>query len=572
MGIPSYFKKIIDEFPNTIKTSLNFNVDNVFLDFNCCIHGCASELKSYNFNSNIEFEQELIKRVLEYIDIIFDFTNPSELFYISIDGIPPRSKMVQQRNRRFMSSWSKNKLISKLEEINYDRKEINNIKNEWDSSAISPGTDFMNSLSNQIKEHFKSDKYKLRKNKSFKTILSDSLEKGEGEFKIFKYIQDSNLSNKNFLHKNNVIYGLDADLIMLSLLRNNNICLLREPIHLKLKNNNKFIYLSINELKINLKNKINKIFSDNNSYDLNINYYVFICFLLGNDFIPNLGFLNFKNDDIELLLYIYKDVHNQLLNTNFPYNHILITENCTNIENCTKYNINYYFLTKFLKELSNVENKYTQSYSEQYYNKRPYFKSFNNDDVIEYNKHQIELYPMLNRKDNKINEGIDDWRIKYYYHLFNTINGKDIKDICKNFLESLEFTLDYYFNQKYHHTWYYRYNYSPTILDLYNYLLSLNVKYFKEDSHDNYKTNIGFNNNYPDINITIPLQLLMILPPSSIHLIKNEKHKKLMTDINEGVLHYYPINFNISTYLKNWLWLCKPKLPNIDIKLLISKI
>jgi len=572
MGIPSYFKKIIDEFPNTIKTSLNFNVDNVFLDFNCCIHGCASELKSYNFNSNIEFEQELIKRVLEYIDIIFDFTNPSELFYISIDGIPPRSKMVQQRNRRFMSSWSKNKLISKLEEINYDRKEINNIKNEWDSSAISPGTDFMNSLSNQIKEHFKSDKYKLRKNKSFKTILSDSLEKGEGEFKIFKYIQDSNLSNKNFLHKNNVIYGLDADLIMLSLLRNNNICLLREPIHLKLKNNNKFIYLSINELKINLKNKINKIFSDNNSYDLNINYYVFICFLLGNDFIPNLGFLNFKNDDIELLLYIYKDVHNQLLNTNFPYNHILITENCTNIENCTKYNINYYFLTKFLKELSNVENKYTQSYSEQYYNKRPYFKSFNNNDVIEYNKHQIELYPMLNRKDNKINEGIDDWRIKYYYHLFNTINGKDIKDICKNFLESLEFTLDYYFNQKYHHTWYYRYNYSPTILDLYNYLLSLNVKYFKEDSHDNYKTNIGFNNNYPDINITIPLQLLMILPPSSIHLIKNEKHKKLMTDINEGVLHYYPINFNISTYLKNWLWLCKPKLPNIDIKLLISKI
>ena len=572
MGIPSYFKKIIDEFTNTIKTSLNFNVDNVFLDFNCCIHGCASELKSYNFNSNIEFEQELIKRVLEYIDIIFDFTNPSELFYISIDGIPPRSKMVQQRNRRFMSSWSKNKLISKLEEINYDRKEINNIKNEWDSSAISPGTDFMNNLSNQIKEHFKSDKYKLRKNKSFKTILSDSLEKGEGEFKIFKYIQDSNLSNKNFLHKNNVIYGLDADLIMLSLLRNNNICLLREPIHLKLKNNNKFIYLSINELKINLKNKINKIFSDNNSYDLNINYYVFICFLLGNDFIPNLGFLNFKNDDIELLLYIYKDVHNQLLNTNFPYNHILITENCTNIENCTKYNINYYFLTKFLKELSNVENKYTQSYSEQYYNKRPYFKSFNNNDVIEYNKHQIELYPMLNRKDNKINEGIDDWRIKYYYHLFNTINGKDIKDICKNFLESLEFTLDYYFNQKYHHTWYYRYNYSPTILDLYNYLLSLNVKYFKEDSHDNYKTNIGFNNNYPDINITIPLQLLMILTPSSIHLIKNEKHKKLMTDINEGVLHYYPINFNISTYLKNWLWLCKPKLPNIDIKLLISKI
>ena len=71
MGIPSYFKKIIDEFPNTIKTSLDFNVDNVFLDFNCCIHGCSSTLKSYNFNSNNEFEQELIKRQIHLIYFIF---------------------------------------------------------------------------------------------------------------------------------------------------------------------------------------------------------------------------------------------------------------------------------------------------------------------------------------------------------------------------------------------------------------------------------------------------------------------------------------------------------------------
>ena len=28
----------------------------------------------------------------------------------------------------------------------------------------------------------------------------------------------------------------------------------------------------------------------------------------------------------------------------------------------------------------------------------------------------------------------------------------------------------------------------------------------------------------------------------------------------------------ISTYLKKWLWLCKPKLPDIDIVLLYSKI
>mgnify|MGYP000701043377 CR=1 FL=1 len=44
-------------------------------------------------------------------------------------------------------------------------------------------------------------------------------------------------------------------------------------------------------------------------------------------------------------------------------------------------------------------------------------------------------------------------------------------------------------------------------------------------------------NLYPDIKITIPLQLLMILPPSSIHLIENKEHHKLMNDINKGNCH-----------------------------------
>ena len=45
-----------------------------------------------------------------------------------------------------------------------------------------------------------------------------------------------------------------------------------------------------------------------------------------------------------------------------------------------------------------------------------------------------------------------------------------------------------------------------------------------------------------------------------------------MKDINCGVLHYYPTDFDISIYLKKWLWLCKPKLPDIDIILLDSKL
>tara|TARA_B100000700_G_C14877892_1_gene776594 strand:- start:526 stop:1131 length:606 start_codon:yes stop_codon:yes gene_type:complete len=197
------------------------------------------------------------------------------------------------------------------------------------------------------------------------------------------------------------------------------------------------------------------------------------------------------------------------------------------------------------------------------------------NNIIKKYDNKLEQYPILNKKEDKIKAGIDsNWRSKYYYYLFDTTSGDEIKDICHNYLESLEFTLDYYFHQNYHKTWYYRYQYSPTILDLSNYLQSLNYTIINQDEqkyNDDFRIKIEYNDLYPNIEINTTLQLLMILPPSSIHLIEPQ-YQKLMKDINYGVLHYYPNNFDISIYLKKWLWLCKPKLPDIDIILLNSKL
>jgi 5'-3' exonuclease len=587
MGIPYFFRKIVNDFPEIInsKNTLEFNntkINNLFLDFNCCIHSCSNELKSTKiYNSHDDFEKDLIQEVLLYIDLIFDFVKPTELFYISIDGIPPRSKMVQQRNRRFMSSWRNKKLIEVFEKENTLElnNEISKIKNEWNSSAISPGTKFMNALSDAINKKITTEK----KYKYIKSILSDSHHNGEGEFKIFKYIYDNNL-NEN-LSKNNVIYGLDADLIMLSLISNTNIYLLREPMFLDLINKeDPFLYVNINNLNKNISLYYKDYFPTDNKYL--INYYVFLCFLLGNDFIPHLSFLNLKNNGLETLLMYYKKVSIEI-NENILF--------ITKTKKTLKYQINYNFLSILFNYLSQIENKELFEVSEQYYNKRPYIKKCSNK--IEYYKNSLELFPLNNKSPNLIKLGKDGWHSRYYYYLFDTTDGKDIKNICLNYLESLEFTLDYYFHQKYHKTWYYRYNYSPTILDVSNYLLSLSLSpsitsmkcnidsvpispldnIFNQDIINNtekkhFKINIEYNELYPDINITIPLQLLMILPPSSKHLIENTEHRELMTNINKGVLHYYPNNFNVDTYLKKWLWLCEPKLPDIDIKLLHSKI
>ena len=167
----------------------------------------------------------------------------------------------------------------------------------------------------------------------------------------------------------------------------------------------------------------------NNSTDL-IYYYVFLCFLIGNDFIVNLTFLKFKNNSLEILLEIYKRISNYL-NQN-----ILIKNN-------EEFKINYLFLSKFINELSTMEDSEMKRATIEYEKIRPFFKKFDKNDkneIIKKYDHELELYPILNRKKDNIQGGIDkNWRANYYYHIFDTTYGDEIKDICHNYLESLEF-------------------------------------------------------------------------------------------------------------------------------------
>ena len=256
---------------------------------------------------------------------------------------------------------------------------------------------------------------------------------------------------------------------------------------------------------------------------------------------------------------------------------ILIKNQNILIKNNEEFKINYLFLSKFINELSSMEDSEMKKATIEYEKIRPFFKKFDKNDknkIIKKYDHELELYPILNRKKDNIQGGIDkNWRANYYYHIFDTTYGDEIRDICHNYLESLEFTLDYYYHQTYHKTWYYRYQYSPTILDLSNYIESLNYTIANEEEqkyNNNFRINIKYDKLYPDINITSELQLLMILPPSSNHLIE-KKYRKLMINNDYGVQHYYPKDFKISTYLKRWLWLCKPMLPDIDLELLYKK-
>ena len=199
---------------------------------------------------------------------IIEKTNPS-FIYIAIDGVAPFAKMTQQRQRRFKSVLEK--------------KEINIIKektglppsNYWDTNAISPGTEFMDKLSKKINNFIIEDK--LFNSKT--VIFSDSSSHGEGEHKIINYIKNNEITG------NIIIYGLDADLIMLSLsCKLKNIYLLREHVVNGKVVENEYRYLNIDILRRNLIEDYNSRFNkdhNNSSFTANFNIiqdYIFICF------------------------------------------------------------------------------------------------------------------------------------------------------------------------------------------------------------------------------------------------------------------------------------------------------
>ena len=138
---------------------------------------------------------------------------------------------------------------------------------------------------------------------------------GEGEHKIYDYIR-----NNPDYHRNTgtVIYGLDADLIMLTLNHlhlTNKMYLFRETPHFikNLDNTldpNELYLLDIPELSkviISDMNNNQSIFEkekvDNLLFD-----YILICFLLGNDFLPHFPSINIRSHGIDTLMNAYRYV------------------------------------------------------------------------------------------------------------------------------------------------------------------------------------------------------------------------------------------------------------------------
>ena len=506
MGIPYYFYSLTQKYNNIISNNKPTGLDLYCIDFNGIIHNVAQDIiKKYSnhsndaSNSNDIIENEIIEGV--WVRIKYYINNYKATKYIiCADGVAPLAKMFQQRKRRYLNIY---------------KNILDNVNITWDTNAITPGTMFMEKLNTYIRRNINDDRNKN------KIIYSGSDECGEGEHKIFKMIKDTPVDDKIIIH------GLDADLIILSLMsRKENIYLMRE---MKDPHTNNIVYnyLNIKELRKAILCELKTNWDINFEYndDDLIETYCTACSILGNDFIPHLLTIELKNNGIDTLLSATK----KSIKTNgLLVNNGVINHNC---------------LIDIFKDLANTEDEDIHRICERYIKKRqPDNKSTPSDYYGLKNKD-----PLINTIYNSPNK----WRQEYYRIIFDnniSIDSTVMFNACNNYIKGIYWVYSYYKGMEIDCEWYYPYNYPPTIKDILNHSIANEVPILNN------------NNNF----VPSYIQLLIVLPKYSVKLL-SKKHQRYMLDMYTGLFHMYPVKYNIQTFLKTQLWECSPILPLINL-------
>jgi 5'-3' exonuclease len=527
MGIPYYFREIVHQNKQII-THLK-KCDRLYLDFNSVIHTASQRVVNAKPWKNYERMEEAIFRSI--IDSTYDIVHacpPSQLLYIGIDGVAPLAKMSQQRKRRHLTGL-RNALIT-------DFKIQNRIPHStWDSNCITPGTEFMQRLQTFLEAHFLNNE----ENKNiFEVVISGPNEIGEGEHKIINYIKS--LGNDKCI---DVIYGLDADLIMLSLTCfKSRIFLLRESSQIFTPKrghyNTQVSGPTFKTVDIDvLKRCVGEYM---NHGKRSINDYVFICFILGNDFLPHFSSLDIKYDGIQILCEAYKETFNEL-------KVFAITEDG---------HINAEFFMVLLEKLVQNEDARFKSNLKEYNNINYIPRQFKTP--LEQYTHDLDFFPIMNKTQHLDPDSDPFWKTTYYYKFINMRNPSTTTNydgICEDFVKGLVWNARYYFEGKSDHSWYYKYNAAPFMVDVLNYLRKqpdLNAMFAPTDANTN-------------IAISSLEQLMIVLPYTSHKLIPNKCLIDKMHDVKNGLTHLYPVSFEINSFMKTQMWECTPVLQNIDI-------
>lgn len=572
MGVPQFFSWLVSKYKSQLLVNATQQrPDYFYLDFNCAIHPTVKDAK-------ITTLEEMYQACCKYLEILVNKANPTKMVYIAIDGVAPMAKIKQQRYRRFKAIQDRRELDA------IDRKHNKWKAQKFDFNMISPGTDFMSSLHKHIATFTRGKWPHLR------VILNSSNHPGEGEHKIMKHIRNHTEPDSNI-----VIYGLDSDLIFLSLINSSakaKMHLLRESKAFDPKAQDSFTYFDINlfrklivQAMMNIKtaddHNLTNVFNNakendemvdervvpdgnetasgpkkdtvtvnavvnelitNLDEDLQTKYivdYVALSFMLGNDFLPHIPNLIIRENAIMRLIENYTFIQSK-----YPGMFLVSDDRTT---------FNYKFFIKLLEFIANTEdadlanslqnsidriNKFKNTY--RYRSSEPYERDILIWEYVE------------NTYTNTLLLGKPGWKARYYTHYLGQFGPNLVDKMCLDYLTGMIWMLRYYTGDCPSWSWYYKHRAAPAISDLFRYM---------ENYNDQTMNNlIEFSSSGP---ISPAEQLLLILPPQSHNLLP-PAHARLMLNIDSPIIGKYPINFNIDMQNHTHRWECYPILPDFD--------
>ena len=526
MGIPSYFVHIIKSHRNIIK-DYNINkihINNLYLDSNSLIYDAISEIK---FINNNDFESKLLDAICAKLAAYINIIKPSNKVFIAFDGVAPVAKLSQQKNRRY-KAWFTDEVLREIAKNEKNQEKEEHQENQenpeldvgrWNSASITPGTKFMDKLDIKINSYFKNAK-------DFNVdelIVSSSKKVGEGEHKIFDFIRDNSAYHAT---TSTAIYGLDSDLIMLTLNHleySDKLYLFREtPFFIKNIDSslsaNTYYLLDIPEFADKLAHEMTgqKDLTPEIKMRL-VKDYVFMFFLLGNDFMPHFPALNIRTKGIDILLNIY--------NKNNAKLDCFLTSPAKTII--------WKNLKKIIDYLSNNEDKLL---ADEFFIRDKWEKRKYNVDT---QQEKFMNTPIFERTiERTMNPSEEGWEYRYYKQLFKLdINNDRLKLICVNYLTILEWNFKYYNSGCPDWRYKYNYNYPPLFKDLYKY-----IPYFDTNFLDTTKDKEGPISEY--------MQLAYVLPKNSLNLLPKNIENLLLKNYPD----YYRLDYEFEWAFCKFFW------------------
>lgn len=428
MGIPYYFKYLTKKHTqvlsstNPLKTT---QVDYLLMDCNSIVYDSVRLLQNASQEvTNETVIDQVLFRIWEYIQMIC----PRKVIYIAFDGVAPLSKMKQQKTRRYKTAAQAATM---------------QVKTQWSTTCITPGTPFMQQLSQSVLKAFS---HKEREAGVEQILVSTSEEVGEGEHKLFQWLRRQGQDQTVQI----MVYGMDADLIMLSLLHlplvgpQGQICVFREsPLkatdttQVKDKDEEELTFVDIQQLGMAIRQEMNL------EGIVAIREYIFLCFFLGNDFLPHFPSMNIRTHGISTLLETYKSLGPR---------HFFIDS----YTGCIQWNQ----VRRFIQQCAICEHEWLlQEYVVRDKMQKYLVLGLHEDEWME------NAPIILRGVEMYIQPRQGGWRQRYYDSLFPTTDANP-RAIVANYLEGLQWVYTYYNSECLDWQWQYRYSYPPLWTDL----------------------------------------------------------------------------------------------------------